>query len=318
MGRLNVLVTGANGTLGRPTIAACLSAGHRVVALVRDADKCPFEWGIDQRVSILQSDLNALQTLPEGIDVVLHLAASLSGDDAIQQRDTIEATQHLLSLCRGSKPALVLASSLSVYSGDAAQGIVSETTQLEPQPNLRDAYCRAKLVQEDHCSHYAAATGAALIRLRIGAIWGPGRLWNAHLGIGIGPALLSPVGAGEIPLCHVRHAAKTLALAVDLATKGQSDIINVVDTDLPSRKRYLQSLQATGWPRFVLPLPVSALAKVAQLTGSRLGFGLLRLPVLRARLMPLQYENTKLRELGWQAEAPFSILMAEALEAARG
>ncbi|MFY0682126.1 MAG: NAD(P)-dependent oxidoreductase [Thalassovita sp.] len=318
MGRLKILVTGATGYLGKPAVASCLAAGHHVVAVVRDTEKCPFEWDIDQRVTVLDTDLNALPALPDGIDVVMHLAASLSGDEAQQMQDTVQATEHLVSLCLERAPAIVLASSLSVYTGQAELGVVSEQTQLEPQPKFRDAYCRAKLQQEAICAQYSEATGAALVRLRIGAIWGPDRLWNAHLGVGIGPALLGAAGPGEIPLCHVRHAAQALALAVARAGQGETDIVNVVDSDLPSRKRYLQSLQATGWPRMVLPLPISGLATLAKLTGSRLGFGLLRLPVLRARLMPLQYDNTRLRGLGWRAEASFSILMAEAVEASRG
>lgn len=316
--KLHLLITGATGGLGREVVRQCLLAGHQLSVILRDPALCPMEWQIDQRITVIESDLNKLTTLPQ-VDVLLHLAASMSGCAAMQQKDTEEATQTLMQAVMRSDapPAIVLAGSMSVYSAMqlSAGDVVDESRALEDQPQLRDAYCQAKLAQEQICRDAAAAMNVPLQILRIGAIWGAGRLWNAHLGVSLGPIFLRLENKGEVPLSHIRHAAQALRLAAEAAARGRSDVINVVDSDLPDRATYLAQHRRTGWPRLVLPFPWQVLAFLARLTGSRLPFGLLKLPTIRYRMLPLRYANTQLTErLEWLPEAGFQALMDEALQ----
>ncbi|MCG7572580.1 NAD(P)-dependent oxidoreductase [Phaeobacter sp. CNT1-3] len=316
--KLHLLITGATGGLGREVVRQCLLAGHQLSVILRDPALCPMEWQIDQRITVIESDLNKLTTLPQ-VDVLLHLAASMSGCAAMQQKDTVEATQILMQAVMRSDapPAIVLAGSMSVYSAMqlSAGDVVDESRALEDQPQLRDAYCQAKLAQEQICRDAAAAMNVPLQILRIGAIWGPGRLWNSHLGVALGPIFLRLESKGEVPLSHIRHAAQALRLAAEAAARGRSDVINVVDSDLPDRATYLAQHRRTGWPRLVLPFPWQVLALVARLTGSRLPFGLLKLPTIRCRMLLLRYANTRLTErLEWLPEAGFQALMDEALQ----
>lgn len=318
--KLHLLITGATGGLGREVVRQCLLAGHQLSVILRDSALCPMEWQIDQRITVIESDLNKLTTLPQ-VDVLLHLAASMSGYAAVQQKDTVEATQTLMQAVMRSDapPAIVLAGSMSVYSAMelSAGDVVDESRALEDQPQLRDAYCQAKLAQEQICRDAAAAMKVPLQILRIGAIWGPGRLWNAHLGVSLGPIFLRLENRGEVPLSHIRHAAQALRLAAEAAARGRSDVINVVDSDLSDRATYLAQHRRTGWPRLVLPFPWKVLAFLARLTGSRLPFGLLKLPTIRYRMLPLRYANTRLTErLEWRPEAGFQALMDEALQEA--
>ncbi|CUH84366.1 NAD-dependent epimerase/dehydratase family protein [Thalassovita mediterranea] len=318
--KLHLLITGATGGLGREVVRQCLLAGHQLSVILRDPALCPMEWQIDQRITVIKSDLNKVTTLPQ-VDVLLHLAASMSGCAAVQQKDTVEATQTLMQAVMRSDapPAIVLAGSMSVYSAMqlSAGDVVDESRALEDQPQLRDAYCQAKLAQEQICRDAAAAMNVPLQILRIGAIWGAGRLWNAHLGVSLGPIFLRLENKGEVPLSHIRHAAQALRLAAEAAARGRSDVINVVDSDLPDRATYLAQHRRTGWPRLVLPFPWQVLAFLARLTGSRLPFGLLKLPTIRYRMLPLRYANTLLTErLEWLPEAGFQALMDEALQEA--
>jgi nucleoside-diphosphate-sugar epimerase len=318
--KLHLLITGATGGLGREVVRQCLLAGHQLSVILRDPALCPMEWQIDQRITVIESDLNKVTTLPQ-VDVLLHLAASMSGCAAMQQKDTVEATQTLMQAAMRSDapPAIVLAGSMSVYSAMqlSAGDVVDESRALEDQPQLRDAYCQAKLAQEQICRDAAAAMNVPLQILRIGAIWGAGRLWNAHLGVSLGPIFLRLENKGEVPLSHIRHAAQALRLAAEAAARGRSDVINVVDSDLPDRATYLAQHRRTGWPRLVLPFPWQVLAFLARLTGSRLPFGLLKLPTIRYRMLPLRYANTRLTErLEWLPEAGFQALMDEALQEA--
>lgn len=315
MGSLNLLITGASGFLGKHTVAYSLEAGHRVTAILRDRTALLQDW--PEQVQVIASDLNDLKVLPPDIDVVIHLAASLEGDDAAQQSDTVDATKALLSTCLSlpKPPAIVLASSMAVYSSTKVDegDLIDENTPLDDRADQRDAYCRGKIAQEMLCSSVAADAGLPLQILRIGALYGPGRVWNAHIGVGLGPLLIQVGKDGEIPLSHVRHAAQALVLAAEQAGQGYSGVVNVVDDDLPDRKRFVKALKWRGWPKISIPLRM--VERAASLsTGWKGRPGLLRMPVLRARLLPLRYDNRRLHDLGWRSEGRFEDLMKQARE----
>ena len=318
MGALTLLITGAGGYVGRYTVAAARAHDHRVIAVLRRADQAPVAWAGDPLIEVLEWDLTEPGVLP-AVDAVVHIAASLSGDDTVQAYDTIAATRNVLQAIHesGQSPTLVLASSISVYSGtDLTEGdTVTEASPIERQSALRDAYCRAKIEQERLCLEAVVATGLALHILRIGAVFGPGRVWNAHVGVGFGPVLLRFGQEGQIPLAHVRHVAQVLVLATETpAVDADECVINVVDDDLPNRGEFVKALAKGGWPRVVLPLSWRVFALAA---GKRPGLpGLLRLPTLRARMMPVKYNNARLHaRLGWHPEAGFKVLMRDALAA---
>ncbi|WP_323781295.1 NAD(P)-dependent oxidoreductase [Thalassovita sp.] len=317
MGALKLLITGASGYVGRHTVSYAVAAGHEVTAVVRDRTVTLQTW--PDSVKFITSDLNSLTVFPQDVDVVLHLAASMEGDDAAQQRDTVEATKALLSACLSAQkpPALVLASSMSVYSGMRLDegDVINEDSPLDDRADQRDAYCRGKIAQEMLCATVAADSGLPLQILRIGAIYGPGQVWNAHIGIGLGPVLLRIGNSGEIPLCHVRHAAQALILAAEQVGQGVSGVVNVVDSDLPDRNRFIAALKRGGWPRLTFSIPLRMFEIAARCLERWKGRpGLLRVPVLRARMMPKRYSNRRLQDMGWQPEADFEALMQEALE----
>lgn len=320
MGGLNILITGSSGFLGKHTLSYALAAGHRVTAVVRDRTALLQDW--PGQVQAIASDLNALTVLPQDIDVVVHLAASLEGDDAAQQSDTVEATKALLSACLSQHrpPAIVLASSMAVYSGIKVDegDVIDESSPMEDRADQRDAYCRGKISQEMLCASVAADAGLPLQILRIGALYGPGRIWNNHVGVGLGPLLIQVGKDGEIPLSHVRHAAQALVLAAEQAAQGHSGVVNVVDDDLPDRVAFVRALKRGGWPKVAISIRLRMLESLARLFAPWKGRpGLLRLPVLRARMLPLRYDNRRLHALGWQSEGRFEDLMKQAREGGR-
>lgn len=292
MGALNLMVTGAAGFLGAAVADAARARGHRVTTVTRRP-------GGDVVCDLAQG-LPAGATA--GIDRILHCAAALTGTEAEMQRDTVTATRRIAA----EGVPMVLAGSIAVYDGMAGP-VIDETTPVERHPDRRDGYTRAKIAQEQ------AAAGAPLRILRIGALWGPGHLWNAHLGVALGPLFLR-LGQGEIPLAHVRNAAAAMVLAAEGDWTG-TEILNVVDDERPDARRYLAALAALGQgPRRVLPLPFGAMDAAARLAHVlRLDRGLLRREVLHARMAPRRYPNARLHALGWAPQVSF----AEGMEAAR-
>ena len=150
---MRALVTGANGFLGRHVVAALLARGIDVRALVRPAARLE-EFGWPSSVEVFRADLRTSSELTrafEGVDVVLHLAAVVSGGEDAQFAGTVIGTERLLeamaaSACR----RLVLCSSFSVYNYNSVRRILDEESPLHELPDVyaRDGYTISKWWQE--------------------------------------------------------------------------------------------------------------------------------------------------------------------------
>lgn len=316
MGRLTLLITGASGRVGRACVAEALSRGHIVRSLHRSGtmpDQAEATNLTRFRADLATDDLT---TLVKGVDTILHCAAAMRGNDAQMHRDTIAATDRLMA---AALPAgvrhIVLASSVSIYGlKDLPDGsVITEETPLENDLAGRDAYTRAKLAQEQS----VVAGGCASTVLRIGAIWGPRQLWNAHLGLAKGPVLLRIGRDGQIPLTHIDRAASAMVLAAELGPTGANPL-NILDDDLPDRLRYVNALQAGGWPKLVLPVSWHMFDHAARLLSSvpLRPPGLLRAAALRARMRPVAWSGEKAKTvLALPPQIGFEGLMEQALNA---
>lgn len=309
MGAMTLLITGAGGYIGRHAVSEARARGHRVIAVMRREARMPE--GVERLICDLADGGEALAGACARADAVIHCAASMSGDAARHGRDTLEATRSLLAaMPRGGK--LVLLSSIAVYGWDDVEpdDRVTEDTPLERHPERRDAYAAAKLAQEEIAQAAAKNHALQLTVLRAGAVFGPGRLWNAHFGPMLGPLLIRMESRGELPLCHISTCAQALIAAAERPATGP---INLLDEDLPHRDRYLNCLDAG--PKLTLPLNWRWVVPLAHLL-SPLGPnrpGLLRPCVLRARFLPLRYDNSRMRAvLGLRQAQGFEALMHEA------
>ena len=148
---MTVLVTGANGFLGRRVIAALLAGPHppeRVVA----ADLTAGEFD-DPRVVARSGDVADPSFIADivapDVDVVFHLAAVLSGQAEAEfdlgLRVNVEGTYYLLqTLRRLQRPVRVVFSSTVAVFGGALPEIVPETMAVWPQ----SSYGTAKSIGE--------------------------------------------------------------------------------------------------------------------------------------------------------------------------
>ena len=95
---MRALVTGANGFLGRRVVHALLACGIEVRAMVRPAARLE-ALGWPSSVEIFRADLRTSRDLPrafEGIDVLIHLAAVVSGGEDAQFAGTVAGSEQLL------------------------------------------------------------------------------------------------------------------------------------------------------------------------------------------------------------------------------
>lgn len=313
---MKALVTGAGGFLGSRVVHALLERGHEVRALLRPASgDAPAHWGA--RAEVVRADLRAPGTLDglfEGVDVLVHLAATMRGTPHALFAGTVVCTENLLEAMRrvGSTRRIVLASSLAVYDWRSARTPVSEEGALEPAPYERDGYTLAKLWQERVTRRLAQENGWTLSVLRPGFIYGPGAVPVAGAGVRLGPLFLVVAPFAALPTTHVENCARAFAAA---AENGAAGTFNIVDDERVSAWRYAARLTQGRALRLPLPYGVGIAAAYAAQAASRMLFpprgG--RLPQLlvpcsyRARFRRVDFDNRRAKQaLGWQCRPQFA------------
>lgn len=310
---MKVLVTGAGGFLGSRVVTQLLDRGHAVRAIVRPAASAiPAEWR--GRAEIVRADLRAAPALDsyfDGVDALVHLAATVRGSSEAQFVGSAVCTEKLLEGMRraGATRHVVLAGSCSVYDWTAAHGILSEESPVVSRPYECDGYTVAKVWQERIARRLAGENGWTLTVLRPGLIYGPGAVPAGGAGIKLGKVLLVVAPFSKLRLTHVENCAAAFADAVEKKAAGT---FNIVDDEQVSAWRYAGRLKGHS---FRVPFPYVGglvIAYLAKLT-SRVLFppkggklpGILIPSHFRARFKPFKYDTQKAKAtLGWKSR-PF-------------
>ena len=316
---MKLLVTGASGFLGRFVVAEALRRGHVVRAMVRPGTDASTLAGADTsgQLELTRTDLRSRKGLVDavcGVDGVIHLAAAKGGDVYAQYGGTVIATENLLWAMEqgGGRPRLVHISSFSVYDPmrRRAWSTVDEHAPVEADAMERDGYAQTKLVQERIVRDAAAKHGFPLVVIRPAMIYGRDNLWNAFCGLQPSQRLWLRTGTvATMGLTYVENTAEAIVLAAE-RDEAVGQTINIVDDDLPSRRRYVRLLQSHWKPRpRVVPVPwvvMRVLARSAWMTNTLLLRGKAKLPGLfipcrlHARLKPFRYSNARAKKvLGW-------------------
>ena len=308
---MRAIVTGANGFLGQHLVRALLARGIEVRAMVRPATSLD-ALGWPSSVEVFKADLRTSRDLPaafEGVDVLIHLAAVVSGGEDAQFAGTVGGTERLLEAMSGSAcRRLVLCSSFSVYDYTATRDVLDENSPLQRAPDVytRGGYTVAKWWQERVTRRYVEKHGGDLTVLRPGFIWGREHGYLAALGQQIGRhhVVIGPMI--RIPMTHVENCADVFALAAaDPRACGQT--LNIVDGPGEQVWTYLADhMRGSGERGLRLPVPywlASAIVRLAFVTIFRQATKVPAILTPRkfdAMLKPLRFDNRRLREtLGW-------------------
>jgi nucleoside-diphosphate-sugar epimerase len=324
---MKLLVTGANGFLGRHVVAEALRRGHAVRAMVRSVkDAARNGWIGRPNLEWVQADLRSRRGLVEavaGCDAVLHLAAAKSGDIYAQYAGTVVATENLLAtMTEANVRRIVAISSMAVYDYLHMKSgtVVDEESPLDVECVDRDEYAHTKLAQENLVRDHAIKHGWDFTILRPGVIYGKDNLWTARLGQQ-GKRVWVRIGArAQVPLTYVENCAEAVVLAAE-KDEATGQTLHVIDDDPPTQRRYCSMLCRRTTPRpLVVPVAWSimrAVAGVAGVTNRLLFRGRAKIPGLfiRARLharsKPLKYPNSRIKKvLGWKPRYS----LAEALD----
>ena len=308
---MRALVTGAGGFLGRHVVAVLRARKVTVRALLRPTARLE-ALGWSDEVEVFRGDLRASQDLEhafEDVDVLVHLAAAVSGGEDAQFASTVVGTERLLeAMVHTGCRRVVLASSFSVYDWSAIEGVLDEDSPLEPVPALyqRDGYSIAKSWQERLVREACAAHGWDLTVLRPGFIWGRDHADLAALGLKVGPVRVVIAPLARMPMTHVENCADLFALAtVDPRARGET--FNVVDGHGERIWDFTGEYQRrTGERSARIPVPYRLAHSVVSLAFESVFRRNPKLPQilipcrLESRLKPLRYTGRRARErLGW-------------------
>lgn len=314
---MRVLVTGANGFLGREVVAALVADGHAVRALVRPAtDVARLGWG--PSVEVVRADLRGgsrLEPLFEGVDALVHLATQMTGDDFTILSGTLLGTERLLAAMASSRTKrLVLCSSFSVFDWSAVGRTLDDDGPLPADVWPGGAYAAAKHWQERLVRRAAEAHRYELTVLRPGFVWGRGNDDPACIGQRLGPLQFVFGPLRTPPLTHVANCADAFRFVL-ARTETVGKTYNVVDQPRVTAARYARARRrgrrvggASLWLPYWVARGFVALANL----GARAAFGPgYRLPSMfvpvrfRLRYQPVRARSSGLAALGWRAPRSF-------------
>lgn len=251
-----ILITGATGFVGSRVLQSLLDQGFRnfvcfgrsstglskieTLAKLRSAEA---------RIEVLKGNLLSrpdCEAACKDVRIIFHLAAGTgekSFPDAFM--NSVVATRNLLdaSLRHARLRRFVLVSSFAVYTNlHKPKGrLLDESCPMEEHPELRgEAYCFAKVKQEELLYEYGKNFGIPYVVVRPGNVYGPGKTGIVgRVGIDSFGVFLHLGGSNPIPFTYVDNCAEAIVLS-GLVRGVDGEVFNVVDDHAPSSQQFLR------------------------------------------------------------------------------
>lgn len=306
---MKVLVTGATGFLGSRLAAALAARGHTVRALSRGGEsRLP-----KRSVEIFRGDMrdkDSLRRAVAGVDAVCHGAAAMKGPWREHEQTTVRGTEWLLELARGENvKRFVHLSSITVYktTGLERGTLIDESFPLDPEPEQRGPYPRAKIAAERQVGRNLEL-GLPTVVIRPGIVFGPGgRTMHPSVGYFLTKKCFLLVGRGDnpLPLTYVDNAVEGILSALD-SDQAVGQAYNLIDDSTITQREWLDRYRGAFGARFaVFPLPLPLILAGSALASRLKRFGIQAIDTpaygFRSQYANVRFDAAKARrELGWQ------------------
>ena len=316
-----VLVTGSTGFLGSKVVESLLDHGFLNIRCLarRSSDLGRLDAVIRQRhargVDVIRGNLLSredCERVTRDIALVYHLAAG-TGEKSFADAfvNSVVTTRNLLeaTLRHGQLKRFVSISSFAVYTNrdKPSRGRLDESCAIEEHPELRgEAYCFAKVKQDQIVVEYGRKHGIPYVLVRPGVVYGPGatgitrRVASGAFGI-----FLHLGGSNVIPFTYVDNCADAIVLA-GIKSGVDGEVLNVVDDDLPTSRQFLRlykthvrAFRSIPVPRLASYVLCSLWEKYSTWSEGQLPPAFNR-PTWHAYLKGNRYTNAKAKRLlGW-------------------
>lgn len=233
---MRVLVAGASGVIGRAVVSVLAGGGHDVVALSRRpaADTGPGVTAI--RADVFDRNSLTATVRDAGPDAVVNLLTAIPGrlnarkmaqEFALTNRLRTEGTRNLIDAAQEAGAYRIIAEGLAYAYDPGRRTPATEDDPFWRTPPKQFVPVLAAIVELERLT-----TAAGGLVLRLGHLYGPGSVYDAH------GSTTDQVRAGKMPLVgggtavfsfiHAHDVATAVAAALDSDVTGA---LNVVDDD---------------------------------------------------------------------------------------
>ena len=324
-----ILITGAAGFIGARVVTSLLERGFRNIrcldkdtsSLTRLGEMIDRHGGASQ-AEVIKGDLLSREDcskIANDAVVIYHLAAG-TGTKAFSDAflNSVVTTRNLLDACLERKclRRFVNMSSFAVYTNRKKPQwrLLDESCPVEEHPESRaEAYCFAKVKQDELVIEYGQKFAIPYVILRPGNVYGPGKKSiPGRVGIDSFGIYLHLGGSNPVPLTFVDNCADAIVMA-GLVPGIDGEVFNIVDDDLPSSRRYLRLYKRNvrKFKSVYVPHALSYLFCYTWEKYSKWSRGQLP-PVFTRRewaatWKKTRYSNKKLKEMvGWSPKVPMT------------
>ncbi len=284
---MKAIVTGGTGFIGSKLVKALIENGYEVKCLVRKTSNVSLlnELGVELAYGDL-GDEAALKNLPEGGDIVFHLAALVTdwGDKETFYKYNVDATRILLeaSKAHGVKRFVYMSSSTVVWKSEFSRPHnLVDIDETYPYAETRvDNYNATKIEAEKMVLRFYKDEGLETAVVRPSNVWGAGdTVILPRIVMAAKKGILYPMGSGErfVTPCHVDNLANSiLIIAAHENAPGNIYFIND-GVKIPYMEFIAKQLSAAGidWsPGFSIPYSfafsvAAVLEAIFKMTGSK-------------------------------------------------
>lgn len=177
---MRILITGSEGTLGKPLAAELERRGHFVAGIDVNHSHKPY---------VMRADISVLRQVREAFnlfkpDLVYNLAAEFgrkNGEDYYEQlwRTNHIGNQNIIKECLRTGAKFVLAGSSEAY-GDSSSPVLSESLAAVDVPNFHNQYALSKWTQEQQTFIAVRNEGLKAVVLRFFNAYGEGEYYSPY------------------------------------------------------------------------------------------------------------------------------------------
>lgn len=267
-----ILITGANGFVGRALVRQLRAAGRPLCAVSRRPEFSGA--GIETRIVDDIADTCEQDGFFDSVDTVVHLAARVhmmgqsgAGEMESYLRENTEITARLARAAAAAKVRrLIFLSSIKVNGEECTTAY----TEASP-PTPMDSYGISKWRAEQALAEIAADTGLETVILRPPLVYGPDVRANflsllrlADSGI---PLPLGGLNRNTRSLIYLGNLVSAIIRAVDHADAAGRTFLLRDGEDLSTAALVGRIRTALGRPARLIPVPAALIGAVARLAG---------------------------------------------------